>query len=263
MTQWKAGRKRSIRDAASRNATELVARGVVNRDARGRRRLGSDSVAMTVKQPGPTAQAVAVCPQCATLRMGLSWDVDWASLLNHIAHADAFELFGLSPGYNIDERALADVSRSIHRNIHPDRMPRGDQGAQAFAMRASAIVNQALATLKDSRLRAEYLLARAGGKSASEDKQVPIGLLAEMMMIREELEEARAAGDAIALQRIMRDAIARRDETEKHIARLCGQLNPPAADLNEVRSSLRMHLNAMKYHTNLVSECESPSATMP
>lgn len=218
---------------------------------------------MSVKQAGESMAAHAVCPTCAALRKGMTPGTDWAALLVHLASADAFELFGLRPSYNVNEKELSDASRAIHRNIHPDRMPRGDEAAQDFAMRASAIVNQALATLKDPRLRAEHLLARAGGKSASEDKQVPQGLLAEMMMIREELEEARAAGDAPTLDQIRSDAIQRRDETEKHIARLCGQLDPPAADFNEVRSALRMHLNAMKYHSNLVNELESSAAGRP
>lgn len=217
-------------------------------------------MAVPVKQASESATSVAGCALCAALRKGLSPGTDWASLLSHLANADAFELFGLPPTYNIDERTLSEASRAIHRNIHPDRMPRGDEAAQDFALRASAIVNQSLATLKDSRLRAEHLLARAGGNSASEDKQVPPGLLAEMMMIREELEEARAAGEARKLEKIKIDAIARRDETERHIARLCTQLNPPAADLNEVRSALRMHLNAIKYHSNLVADLEAPAA---
>ncbi len=217
-------------------------------------------MAMPVKQASDAALVVDACPMCATLRKGLLPSTDWAALLSHVAAADAFELFGISPAFALDDRSLADTSRAIHRNIHPDRMPRGDEAAQEFALRASAIVNQALATLKDPRLRAEHLLLRAGGKSATEDKQVPPGLLPEMMMIREELEEARAAHDAATLERIKADAIRRRDETEAQIAGLCGRLLKSNVDLDAVRSSLRMQLNAMKYHVNLVSELESPAA---
>ena len=218
---------------------------------------------MPVNQVSESAQVATACSQCAALRKGLLPGTDWPALLAHVAGEDAFELFGLPASFDIDERALADAARSIHRNIHPDRLPRGDEAAQDFALRASAIVNQALATLKDPRLRAEHLLARAGGKSASEDKQVPPGLLAEMMMIREELEEARAANDAATLARILAEALHRRNDTAGQIAALCARLNSAAPDHDEVRSSLRMQLNAMKYHANLVNELESSAATRP
>lgn len=220
-------------------------------------------MASSVKHASGSASEAIACPHCASLRKGLVSGTDWAALLSHVAAADAFELFGLAPAYALDERGLADSSRAIHRNIHPDRMPRGDEAAQDFALRASAIVNQALATLKDPRLRAEHLLARSGGKSASEDKQVPPGLLSEMMMIREELEEARGPHDAATLERIKTEAIRRRDETEAKIAELCAKLTSAGADLDGVRSSLRMQLNAMKYNANLVSELEAPAAARP
>lgn len=215
-------------------------------------------MAMPVKHANDAATGATACARCASLRTGLPPGTDWAALLSHLADTDAFELFGLSPAYALDDRKLADAARAIHRNIHPDRMPRGDEAAQDFALRASAIVNQALATLKDPRLRAEHLLVRAGGRSASEDRVTPPGLLAEMMMIREELEEARAANDAATLARIRADALRRRDETEANITELCENL-ADGHNLDAVRSSLRMQLNAMKYHENLVKELETPA----
>lgn len=204
--------------------------------------------------------ATAACPHCAALRSGLQPGADWQALLAHLATADYFEIFGLPPAFDVDEKQLAAVQRAIHRNIHPDRLPRGDEAAQAFALRASAIINQAFAALKDPVLRAEYLLARSGGKSASDDKQVPQGLLPQVMMIREELEEARASGDADTLARIKAGAVARRDETGGVIAGLCRELQSHGADMDTVRDALRMQLNAMKYHSNLVHELESSAA---
>jgi len=203
----------------------------------------------------------AACPHCATLRQGLSPGVNWDALWSHLRSADAFEVFGMAACYDIDERALGEANRSIHRNIHPDRLPRGDDAAQDFALRASAIVNQAYATLKDPVLRAEHLLARAGGKSASADKQVPPDLLGEVMLVREELEEARASGDSATLARIQRDAIQRRDRAAQAIAGLCRQLVESGGRTEEVKSALRMQLNAMKYHSNLVNELEYPAVT--
>ena len=214
----------------------------------------------SVRNAVPASSTADLCEQCSLLRRTLPAGTNWDGLLAHMRDADLFEVFGLTAACEIDERVLGDAYRAIHRNIHPDRLPRGDDSAQDFALRASAVVNQAYATLKDPVPRAEYLLSRAGGKSASDDKQVPANLLAEVMMIREELEEARGAGDVATLARIKADAIGRRDETAKTIAGLCRQLLASGADIDTVKAALRTQLNAMKYHSNLVNEFESPAA---
>ncbi|MGB9626193.1 MAG: iron-sulfur cluster co-chaperone HscB C-terminal domain-containing protein, partial [Phycisphaerae bacterium] len=105
----------------------------------------------------------------------------------------------------------------------------------------------------DPLLRAEYLLESAGGRSAAADKSVPGELLAEVMTLREDIEAARADGDAESLEAIRARVESRRKAAQKKIAVLCEQLDEPS---EEVRSELRRQLNAMKYLNNLLSELD-------
>ncbi len=164
---------------------------------------------------------------------------------------DHFRLFGLPRRYSID---LADLHRrflAISRNVHPDLF-----GAQAPEMRnlaltLSAQINEAYQTLKDPLLRAEYLLESSGGRSSAADKSAPGELLAEVMMLREDIEDAKAAGNQDALGELRKRIDARRSTTQAAIEALCERLDEPS---DEVRVNLRRQLNAMKYLNNLLTE---------
>lgn len=174
----------------------------------------------------------------------------WDEIASYFYSTDLFTIFGLPAKYDIDEQALANAYRVLLRNIHPDCLR--DKSAQAFSLQASAMINSAYTTLKDAALRAEYLLKKAGGKSSSEDNQVPDGLFLEVMMIWEELNNARLMNDSGTILRIKRDTVLHRDEIERKIAQLCACLESG----EEVKSLLRMELNAMKYYSNLVNELD-------
>ena len=114
----------------------------------------------------------------------------------------------------------------------------------------SASVNNAYAVLCDPIHRAEYLLESAGGLSAPQQKQVPQELLGEVMMLREEIEEAQGAGDTATLARIRRQLDDRRDATQTKISELCGGLMSAS---EETKKDLRIQLNAMKYINNVLA----------
>lgn len=200
----------------------------------------------------------ARCSLCDALQQAPLACADCHDLLEHVQGADYFELFGLARTYDVVDAELNAKYLAISRNIHPDRFTANDDTMQRFALRASAQVNKAYATLRDPFLRAEYLLESNGGRSASQDKRVPPALLAEVMLLREELEEARERGDDAAVAAMAATVKARRDATQVEIARLCGVLTGGGGD--SVRDDLRMQLNAMKYYANLMTEIAAPRA---
>jgi molecular chaperone HscB len=176
---------------------------------------------------------------------------DCQSLLEHISGADYFELFGLPRRYDLDADVLHGTFLAIARNTHPDAFATADPRTQSLMLRIAAAVNRAYETLRDPVLRAGYLLESYGGKSAADDKRVPPDLLARVMTLREQIEEAKAGGDTATLDEVRRAVAVERDAALRHICELCQRL---ADDDPAVRDDLRMQLNAMKYYDNLLGQ---------
>lgn len=204
---------------------------------------------MNVEATHPAAPP-AKCLTCEVLRQGPLACAACEQILAHVQSADYFEVFGLPRSHRIDEADLARRYREISRNIHPDRFAAAGPDMQSFALRTSAAVNRAHEVLRDPFRRAEYLLESAGGSSAATDKRVPDGLLAEVMMLREELEDARASGDAAAISAIAEGLRTQRAALAAKIAALCDEL---VAGRDGVAPALRLELNAMKYLSNLMA----------
>jgi len=191
------------------------------------------------------------CGACEALQQTPFACEDCHQLLAHVQGANYFELFGLPQTYELDLGLLEQKYLAISRNIHPDKYATGGEEMQAFALRASAAVNNAHDVLRDPVHRAEYLLECLGGKSATQDKRVPQDLLAQVMLLREELEEAKAGGNEAGIQAVRSKVIEKKQVAERLVADACGQL-PQAA--NETKDSLRLHLNALKYLNNLLAQ---------
>src|SRR5205085_8900589 len=100
---------------------------------------------------------------------------------------DHFERLGLPRRFSLDAAALEREYLARSRQLHPDYHQLGSAAEQAASVELSAALNEAYTTLKDPFLRAEYLLRRAGGPSASELKDVPPEFLEEMLDLRMEI----------------------------------------------------------------------------
>ena len=165
--------------------------------------------------------------------------------------ADYFALLGLPRAYAIDERRLKASFRAIARGVHPDRFGDAAEEVRSLATRLSAEVNQAFYVLSDPIRRADYLLEMAGGPSAAELREVPDDFLADVMMLREEIDQAKTADDDCAMQRHRGSIATRRRDTLQQIAALAESV----AGLDESkRRALRRLLNSMKYYDNLLTE---------
>lgn len=162
---------------------------------------------------------------------------------------DHFALLGLPAVYDVDSADLRTVYLRCSREIHPDR--HGTCAADAaLSLRSSARLNEAYRVLNDPVLRAEYLLELFGGASSAEDKSVPEGVLAQALILREEIEEARAAGDAVSLANYVRQVHELYEQAVGRLGELARQL--PGTD--DLRRSLRQTLNAIRYHQKLLEQ---------
>lgn len=164
---------------------------------------------------------------------------------------DCFELFGLPRSFDVDLGALHRKYLSLTRVIHPDIAGSG-QGAQRHqSLSLSAELNRAYETLRDPVSRAEYLLATAGGPDPSQDKTVPPDLLGEVMMIREEIEEAAEADDHDAIKALTQQLTQRREATLVEVGDLVRKVDEEGA---AVHAPLREKLNTIKYWNNLLMQ---------
>jgi molecular chaperone HscB len=164
---------------------------------------------------------------------------------------DYFALLGLPRTYAIDPKKLNTSFRAIARGVHPDRFAGAASEVQSLATRLSAEVNQAFHVLSDPVRRAGYLLELAGGPSPAEMREVPSELLTEVMMLREQIDEAKTIGNDAALERQREIIAARRQDTLRQIAALAESI----AGLDEPRRRvLRRLLNSIKYFDNLLIE---------
>jgi molecular chaperone HscB len=191
------------------------------------------------------------CSTCEVLTQAPLACTDCHSLLAHVEGANYFELFGLPRSYALDLGELSRKYLAISRNIHPDKFATQDDQMQSFALRMSAAVNKGYEVLGDPFQRAEYLLELSGGKSAAHDKRVPPELLNRVMILREEIEEAKEAEDAGTLAALKANVTRQRDAVQERIEELCAGLGESGQD---VRDDLRLNLNSMKYLENLVTQ---------
>lgn len=112
---------------------------------------------------------------------------------------DHFEVLGLPRTFRVDGRALEERHRELTRLLHPDRHAAGGAGARRLALEKTIAVNDAYRTLKDPVRRAVYLLQDRGvdlSESGAHRQALPEDVLLEVLELREELAEARAAKDA-------------------------------------------------------------------
>jgi len=159
------------------------------------------------------------------------------ALLRSPPAVDYFALLGVPHGVDADEAALDEARRVLQRRLHPDRFATADEGQKDAAEAASALVNDALTTLRDPLRRADYALALATGAPRvldDETKTAPPALLMEVMEAREAVDDAE---DAAALARLL-------EANEARVAAATSELREAfAAEDFEKASDLVVRLN--------------------
>lgn len=165
--------------------------------------------------------------------------------------ADFFDLLSIPPAFDLDGASLSRAYRSIARMVHPDKFGGESVEARNLSTRLAAQVNEAFATLRDPVKRAAYMLELAGGPSAVAVRDVPGALLGEVMMLREQIEQAQRDSDESALEKHRREISGRRDETLSKIAERADALSEAN---DEEKKAFRQLLNSIKYFDNLLVE---------
>lgn len=168
-----------------------------------------------------------------------------------IGRCSYFELFGLPVSYDIDEGNLHRRYLALTRSVHPDVVGQACAARRRDALTISSEMNRAYETLRDPVLRAGYLLSLAGPDDDPDSRAAPTELLGEVMMLREEIEESRQAGDRAALAALRQQVTAKQKACMDSIASLARSLND---NKPETRRALRWQLNAIKYWNNLMDQ---------
>ena len=163
---------------------------------------------------------------------------------------------GLQRQFDLDEKALHEKFLALNRHAHPDYHVNESAAVQQLSLSVSATVNDAYRTLKDPATRAAYLLELLGGKSTTEDKSVPDGFLPTMMMMQEEIEDAKTTDDPDALARLGQVLRTQHDGLIRRVSGLFAELEPATA-CEAIRTGLlneiRKQLNAVSYVRKLLT----------
>lgn len=181
---------------------------------------------------------------------------DYCHTLNPIgAPTDYFGLLGVPRHYELDGDELRRRYLELSRHAHPDFFTGGSEESQTLALTVSSSLNDAYRTLSDPIERAEYLEELLGGPSSAVDKSTPDGFLDEMMVLQEELGEARLAGDHLTLERLG-------EKLGRRLAEMMGRVTELFHDFEsqvgcegirlECLGRIRRQLNAVSYVRRLV-----------
>ena len=115
-----------------------------------------------------------------------------------------FELFGLTPQFNLDLAKLETNYRSIQSASHPDRFVTASPAEKLRSMQTATLANEAYQALKNPANRAQYLLALQGIDAIAEtNTAMPADFLMQQMEWREAIDDAKQAKNIDALDDLL------------------------------------------------------------
>ncbi len=102
-----------------------------------------------------------------------------------------FEIFGLPETFDINTAILKDRYHDLQQQLHPDRYATATDHEKRLSVQMTALINEALQTLKDPLRRGRYLLQLRGIDTNDEvDTAMDPAFLMEQMELREALDAA-------------------------------------------------------------------------
>lgn len=109
-----------------------------------------------------------------------------------------FELFDISPGFDIDLSQLKTKYRQLQQQYHPDKL--ATQNADTQSLQQSSQINQAYQTLTHTDSRAAYLLHLKQQDGGLENSISDLDFLQHALELREQLEEANSSEQLASLR---------------------------------------------------------------
>jgi molecular chaperone HscB len=160
---------------------------------------------------------------------------------------DPFALLGLPPAFEVDLAALERAFFERSKALHPDRVAGAPAAQRVAALSRSRALNDAYQLIKKPIPRAEYLLERAGVTIGDNERLDP-DFLMEILELREELANARAAGNADLVAKLQRVMQARRVQALEALPALFA-----AGDLAAIKDRLIL----LRYVNRYLEECDA------
>jgi molecular chaperone HscB len=165
---------------------------------------------------------------------------------NQSSSSDPFALVGLAPSYDVDLAALERAFHERSKASHPDRVANAPAAERVAALSRSRALNDAYQLIRRPVARAEYLLARAGITIGANEKLDPTFLMA-ILELREELAEARAAGDTARVRELAGEMKERRDGALEAL--------PPLFAADDF-AAIKERLIVLRYLDRYLEECD-------
>lgn len=160
-----------------------------------------------------------------------------------------FELFALTPQFNLDTQALERAYQDNISQYHPDRFADKSDADQLLAVQNTSLINTAFNTLKAPLERARYLLELSGINAFDEtDTSMDMDFLLAQIELRESLEAIKANQDELELDDFI-EAIG--DKIKDNIERISQGFD--SEDLPGVRNLVR----ELKFYTQLHQQAKS------
>jgi molecular chaperone HscB len=161
--------------------------------------------------------------------------------------SDAFGLLGLPARFDLDPSVIEAAFFERSRELHPDKHATAPAAERVAILSRSRALNDAYQTLKKPISRAEYLLEREG-LTIGDNERIDPAIVMRVLEAREELAEARLAGDRVVIEKLRAAMAAQRGEA---IAELSRHFDAHA--MPEVKRVLI----ALRYIDRYLEECEA------
>ena len=137
------------------------------------------------------------------------------------AQNDYFELFTLPEQFDIDTKLLEANFRKIQSASHPDRFVSANAAEKLASMQLATLSNEAYGTLRNAARRAKYLLEKHGIDAIAESNTaLPLDFLMQQMEWRELLEDAKAAKDIAAMDKLYSELRSEATALERELSEL-------------------------------------------
>ncbi|HEY9277583.1 MAG TPA: Fe-S protein assembly co-chaperone HscB [Methylotenera sp.] len=137
------------------------------------------------------------------------------------AQNDYFQLFTLPEQFDIDTKLLEANFRKIQSASHPDRFVSAEATEKLASMQLATLSNEAYGTLKNAARRAKYLLEKQGIDAVADtNTALPMDFLMQQMEWREQLEDAKAAKDIPAMDKLLSQLRAEAKTLESELSEL-------------------------------------------